>query len=62
MQNAGPATDWSRSLRAEPDDHRCGYEHTRVQDHLMLFRVLACRSPSLVHAELLLFQTDRPVP
>ena len=50
MQNAGPATDWSRSLRAEPDDHRCGYEHTRVQDHLMLFRVLACLSLALARA------------
>ena len=35
--------EWSRGLRAEPDDHRCGYEQRRVQMESMVVRVLVGR-------------------
>ena len=35
---------WSRRRGAEPDDHRCGYEQARVQEHLMVLRVLVARA------------------
>ena len=35
---------WSRLRGAEPDDHRCGYEQARVQEHLMVLRVLVARA------------------
>ena len=35
--------EWSRGLRAEPDDHRCGCEQRRVRVESMVVRVLVGR-------------------
>ena len=35
--------EWSRGLRAEPDDHRCGCEQRRVQVESLVVRVLIGR-------------------
>ena len=35
--------EWSRGLRAEPDDHRCGCEQRRVRVEPMVVRVLVGR-------------------
>ena len=35
--------EWSRGLRAEPDDHRCSYEQRRVRVESMVVRVLVGR-------------------
>ena len=35
--------EWSRGLRAEPDDHRCGCERRRVRVESMVVRVLVGR-------------------
>ena len=39
--------EWSRGLRAEPDDHRCGCEQRRVQVESMVVRVLVGRDKLL---------------
>ena len=35
--------EWSRGVRAEPDDHRCSYEQRRARVESMVVRVLVGR-------------------
>ena len=35
--------EWSRGLRAEPDDHRCSYEQRHARVESMVVRVLVGR-------------------